>query len=517
MSNKDNDYTSKRIFDLIDSIKKKIDRRSNQINRIDLNISQTNNNRYGLHNQMPSDNMRLNNRANDNNDIRAIIRQELRNLTSSFDKKLNDLEYKLNKVSNDCLGIKNEQNNLNNKYNNYLLSNENNLEIENCLSELKKLMEGFVSTDKYEKNNKIIIEQINSNKSSLSILTNNINDISNKIKSDINPNINLEQKIQELNTNYENIKNKFEIFSKNYNNEINNIKLTNNKISTTEIKLNDINNKNISFQKKLDEYSQELNKIKNNINIKNEKKGQIDNENINNINQEIFQIKEKIKKLDKLNIEELSKFNLNKEFQELKTNNIKMLESLEKHNKAINDINTKIEKLNINYENETKRRYGEINTRINKLEEDINKLKINRIDSEPNAIISVESGSNTLVINNNNNNNNRGIIMNNSNNNINLISNDNINSSNNFNQNNSNIINISRNNNINLNNISQNNDFNIINNNIIIMRILKKEVKKIMKKIIIMKMVQDLIFQFLLTMKMMIIKIEIMNLKNMML
>ena len=309
MSNKDNDYTSKRIFDLIDSIKKKIDRRSNQINRIDLNISQTNNNRYGLHNQMPSDNMRLNNRANDNNDIRAIIRQELRNLTSSFDKKLNDLEYKLNKVSNDCLGIKNEQNNLNNKYNNYLLSNENNLEIENCLSELKKLMEGFVS------------EQINSNKSSLSILSNNINDISNKIKSDINPNINLEQKIQELNTNYENIKNKFEIFSKNYNNEINNIKLTNNKISTTEIKLNDINNKNISFQKKLDEYSQELNKIKNNINIKNEKKGQIDNENINNINQEIFQIKEKIKKLDKLNIEELSKFNLNKELQELKTNN----------------------------------------------------------------------------------------------------------------------------------------------------------------------------------------------------
>ena len=80
-----------------------------------------------------------------------------------------------------------------------------------------------------------------------------------------------------------------------------------------------------------------------------------------------------------------------------------MLESLEKHNKAINDINTKIEKLNINYENETKRRYGEINTRINKLEEDIYKLKINRIDSEPNAIISVESGSNTLVINNNNN------------------------------------------------------------------------------------------------------------------
>ena len=403
MSNKDNDYTSKRIFDLIDSIKRKIDRRSNQINRADLNISQTNNNRYGLHNQMPSDNMRLNNRANDNNDIRAIIRQELRNLTSSFDKKLNDLEYKLNKVSNDCLGIKNEQNNLNNKYNNYLLSNENNLEIENCLSELKKLMEGFVSTDKYEKNNKIIIEQINSNKSSLSILSNNINDISNKIKSDINPNINIDQKIKELNTNYENIKNKFEIFSKNYNNEMNNIKINSNKISTTEIKLNDINNKNISFQKKLDEYSQELNKIKNNINIKNEKIGQIDNKTINNINQEIFQIKEKIKKLDKLNIEELSKFNFNKEFQELKSNNIKMLESLEKHDKAINDINTKIEKLNINYENETKRRYGEINTRINKLEEDINKLKINRIDSEPNAIISVESGSNTLVINNNNN------------------------------------------------------------------------------------------------------------------
>ena len=71
----------------------------------------------------------------------------------------------------------------------------------------------------------MIKEQINSNKSSLSILSNNINDISNKIKSDINPNINLEQKIQELNTNYENIKNKFEIFSKNYNNEINNIKI----------------------------------------------------------------------------------------------------------------------------------------------------------------------------------------------------------------------------------------------------------------------------------------------------
>ena len=46
---------------------------------------------------------------------------------------------------------------------------------------------------------------------------------------------------------------------------------------------------------------------------------QTNNKEISNINKEIASIKENLKKLNKLNIEDLSKINFNKEFIDIKT------------------------------------------------------------------------------------------------------------------------------------------------------------------------------------------------------
>ena len=100
-----------------------------------------------------------------------------------------------------------------------------------------------------------------------------------------------------------------------------------------------------------------------------------------------------MKKLDSINIEEINKFDFDKinllikECQEIKENNPKLFEFFEKYNVSINDLNTKLNKLNIDYENETKKRYNQINERIDKIEggaKDINNdlinQKINDID-----------------------------------------------------------------------------------------------------------------------------------------
>ena len=82
---------------------------------------------------------------------------------------------------------------------------------------------------------------------------------------------------------------------------------------------------------------------------------------MNEVKKEIFEIKEKMKKLDLINIEEINKFDFDKinslikECQEIKENNPKLFEFFEKYNVSINDLNTKLNKLNIDYENETKK------------------------------------------------------------------------------------------------------------------------------------------------------------------
>ena len=68
---------------------------------------------------------------------------------------------------------------------------------------------------------------------------------------------------------------------------------------------------------------------------------QTNNKDISNINKEITSIKENLKKLNKLNIDDLSKINFNKEFIDIKTDNKKKFEILNKHNMAIEELSKK--------------------------------------------------------------------------------------------------------------------------------------------------------------------------------
>ena len=445
-----NNQTTRKIYDLLDSIQEKLSKSSqvrktlNKTSYANINYNPPIETQYILRNpqqNITTDNIRyinilpnqsssfMNNQTTLNNspseiDIKKLIKDEFNKLISShqldIDNKFNTMENKLNEISNDYSYIKNEQNNLNKQYN-YILNNNNsnndsnkklNLDVENSLKEIRALLNGFITQDEFGKKYQEILEQINSGKNNNVLETKKLNENYNKLKNDFD---NINQKIQEFNINYENIANKFENFYENYNNEINVIKQNNNKILTNEIKLNEINNKNSFIQKKLDEYYQELNDYKNNINLlissNNEKINEIKNNlskekskenqknesslnsiknineilnnDLNEIRNEIYQIKEKMKKVDLINIEQINKLDfdkinlLSKECQEIKDNNPKLFEFFEKYDISIKDLNTKLNKLNTDYENETKKRYNQINERLNKFEEGIKDINNN--------------------------------------------------------------------------------------------------------------------------------------------
>ena len=445
-----NNQTTRKIYDLLDSIQEKLSKSSqvrkalNKTSYANINYNPPIETQYILRNpqqNITTDNIRyinilpnqsssfMNNQTTLNNspseiDIKKLIKDEFNKLISShqldIDNKFNTMENKLNEISNDYSYIKNEQNNLNKQYN-YILNNNNsnndsnkklNLDVENSLKEIRALLNGFITQDEFGKKYQEILEQINSGKNNNVLETKKLNENYNKLKNDFD---NINQKIQEFNINNENIANKFENFYENYNNEINVIKQNNNKILTNEIKLNEINNKNSFIQKKLDEYYQELNDYKNNINLlissNNEKINEIKNNlskekskenqknesslnsiknineilsnDLNEIRNEIYQIKEKMKKVDLINIEQINKFDfdkinlLSKECQEIKDNNPKLFEFFEKYDISIKDLNTKLNKLNTDYENETKKRYNQINERLNKFEEGIKDINNN--------------------------------------------------------------------------------------------------------------------------------------------
>ena len=445
-----NNQTTRKIYDLLDSIQEKLSKSSqvrknlNKTSYANINYNPPIETQYILRNpqqNITTDNIRyinilpnqsssfMNNQTTLNNspseiDIKKLIKDEFNKLISShqldIDNKFNTMENKLNEISNDYSYIKNEQNNLNKQYN-YILNNNNsnndsnkklNLDVENSLKEIRALLNGFITQDEFGKKYQEILEQINSGKNNNVLETKKLNENYNKLKNDFD---NINQKIQEFNINNENIANKFENFYENYNNEINVIKQNNNKILTNEIKLNEINNKNSFIQKKLDEYYQELNDYKNNINLlissNNEKINEIKNNlskekskenqknesslnsiknineilnnDLNEIRNEIYQIKEKMKKVDLINIEQIGKFDfdkinlLSKECQEIKDNNPKLFEFFEKYDISIKDLNTKLNKLNTDYENETKKRYNQINERLNKFEEGIKDINNN--------------------------------------------------------------------------------------------------------------------------------------------
>ena len=64
---------------------------------------------------------------------------------------------------------------------------------------------------------------------------------------------------------------------------------------------------------------------------------QTNNKDISDTNKETASIKENLKKLNKLNIEDLSKINFNKESIDIKTDNKRQYEILNKHNMAIEE------------------------------------------------------------------------------------------------------------------------------------------------------------------------------------
>ena len=553
-----NNPTTKKIYELIDSIqdklyqKKKIRKTMNQTSYQNINPFSSNENVFILRNQQPNlttDNIRyiniipsqsesigqnaLNKVSNDI-DIRKIIKEEFDKLILSYqfdmNSKIDDLNNKINSVSNDCYSMKNEQNILNNKFSNIMTNNNEinkyNLDKENSFKEIKQSLLGFVSKNEFDIKNEEIFEKINLNKNNNNFCSKTVNEISNKLNDETN---NINQKIQELNLNFEDLKSKFNNFSVNYNNEIKIMKQNNDKILTNEIRINEIDTKYTLIQKKLDEYYQELYNFKNNINSSitsiNEKNNELNNklnnklniereknlsinnfkdfnENLNNymnnMNKEIIQIKEKVNKIDLINIEQLSKFDFNninllyKECQDIKANYPKLFEYFEKYDIAIKDLNTKLNKLNTDFENEMKKRYNQINDKISKLEEgslvemknpfnnksDIDSMNksiedlVKRIKNNEDEILDLKNTSNkikesvqnliksveeqnTFVMQNKNND---AANQNNNDNNNNIIINNNVNNNNNNNINNLNINNDSHN---------INNDVNNSNNDII--------------------------------------------------
>ena len=383
----------------------------------------------------------LNNNTPNEFEIRKIIKDEFNQLISSFqfsmDNTKNELDIKINEITKDCYNIKNEQKNLNDIYKNMLNNNNGiidfKIQVDYSLKEMKQLLLNHVTKNEFESKNNEIQEQINFTKNNINIESKSGTEISNKLTYEIS---NINQKIQGLNITYENMKNKLDNLYDNYNNDINEIKNNNNKILSNEIKINDIDSKNNIYQKKLDEYYQDLNKFKNEIKLlvssNNSKMNEINdklnaekqnyinknldnmkniNDNLNNelntINKEIDQMKEKIRKLDLINLEHLNKFDNNKidtlseEFENNKKRYPKIFELLEQHEVSINDTNTKLEKLNNDYEKEIKKIFNNLNERkkdldlINRRISDMDKrIYKNELDIKNNAMS--ESGTNII-------------------------------------------------------------------------------------------------------------------------
>ena len=240
-----NNQTTKKIYDLLDSIQKKLSG-SNQvhknINRThypNINLIPSNETSYILRNQpqnITTDNIRymniipnqsesfnqnvLSNNNNNNNipnefELKKMIKEEFNKLISSYqmdiDNKISTIDNKINDISNDCLNIKSEQNNLSKQYINLINNNKNNindnnnmnLDIENSLNEIRQLMTGYITQNEFGKKYKEILEQINSSKNSNLLEIKKLNENYNKLKNDFDD---INQKIQELKINYENIK-----------------------------------------------------------------------------------------------------------------------------------------------------------------------------------------------------------------------------------------------------------------------------------------------------------------------
>ena len=372
------------------------------------------------------------NQSLDVNNIRKIIKEEFSNLIAPYQNDLNNnisninlLQNKLDNVSND---LQNEKVTLRNRP-------ANNFNKENLMNEIKNMFSDYVT---YTDFNKKILElngKISANTSDLNLKNNSIqslnntfnnelNDIKFKVKNindDFNDKLNKyinnnnndilslkesnnkllmnEIKLNDVINKNELLKKNFDLFKDEMTNFKTQINLSISSCSEKLKKINDLENSINTFNNlnnKINDYettnkklNDEIAQINNNFrNIKtsiNNLEGNINKNNMNNDiknefnnlnenqNKEIKEIKEK---LNKLNINELMKLDINKfnlidqNYEDSMLKNQEIFRILEQYDTTIKDLNTKLEKLRNDYESESKKKYNQFNERISRVEDE---------------------------------------------------------------------------------------------------------------------------------------------------
>ena len=257
---KNNQQTSQ-IYDLIDNIGGKLSQRNSQVNLFqnkNFMISRNNNQRYfDINNINNNPNFyqvntssntydlkdnQINTPVNQltNYELRKIIKEEFESLYKPYHIAINN-DFK--KLRGEIINF--NELNIFDKSNNF--KNDKN-EINFALNQIKNTLYDYVSLKEYNKKINELEEKINNNNSQ-------------KYQNYL-----IEQ-INNLNEEFQYIKNKFkEIYKKINNNPIGDFNQNDDNIKINEIKLNDIINKNSFLQKDIENCKQELNSIKNKIN-----------------------------------------------------------------------------------------------------------------------------------------------------------------------------------------------------------------------------------------------------------
>ena len=332
-----NNQTTREIYNIIDNIEEKISNRNKSRKKYNGPMYQNYSNYIAMndnpYNQRPQINSFINDAynpyANTNQsqvipqnltmnkstdlDVRAIVKEELNSVLESHQKNMNEninlLQNKINDISDD---YKKENIKLRSQ-------NNNNINKDSLLNEVKKMLLDFVSLNDYNKKIKELEDLIYSNQNNINAKNNSMQSMENKFDNEIkkiNQNLqenkfkyeDLSKKFNNFENKYNNFENKYNNFENNYNTDIKILKQNCNKILENESNLNDIMNKNKLLQSNLDLYREDISNFKNGINSSisknNEKMFDIENKQ-NNINNRINDFDSKHQKIN----EELNKIN----------------------------------------------------------------------------------------------------------------------------------------------------------------------------------------------------------------
>ena len=348
-----NNQTTREIYNIIDNIEEKISNRNKSRKKYNGPMYQNYSNYIAMndnpYNQRPQINSFINDAynpyANTNQsqvipqnltmnkstdlDVRAIVKEELNSVLESHQKNMNEninlLQNKINDISDD---YKKENIKLRSQ-------NNNNINKDSLLNEVKKMLLDFVSLNDYNKKIKELEDLIYSNQNNINAKNNSMQSMENKFDNEIkkiNQNLqenkfkyeDLSKKFNNFENKYNNFENKYNNFENNYNTDIKILKQNGNKILENESNLNDIMNKNKLLQSNLDLYREDISNFKNGINSSisknNEKMFDIENKQ-NNINNRINDFDSKHQKIN----EELNKINNDYKNMIDSINNIKNL------------------------------------------------------------------------------------------------------------------------------------------------------------------------------------------------